>query len=49
MNRVLGEDMSEIIVISGAGSGIGAACAVRFARAGARVVLLGGVLMPCSK
>jgi NADP-dependent 3-hydroxy acid dehydrogenase YdfG len=33
--------MSEIVVISGAGSGIGAACAVRFARAGARVVLLG--------
>ena len=34
-------NMNQIVVISGAGSGIGAACAVRFAAAGATVVLLG--------
>jgi len=33
--------MNQIVVISGAGSGIGAACAVRFAEAGATVVLMG--------
>ena len=31
-------NMNQIVVISGAGSGIGAACAVRFAAAGATVV-----------